>query len=123
MDLADPEGTQIYTQEKIEEAKTGVLVVDEAYRLAGGGEKDFGKEAIESLMGAMNEPPGKAPVMVFAGVSAAAPFASSPGEASRSGCTGCPHTSAPCTATGACGCSPARPPAAHVFFTGAPVHR
>ena len=59
--------TATKTQEKIEEAKKGVLFVDEAYRLAGGGEKDFGKEAIESLMGAMNEPPGKAPVMVFAG--------------------------------------------------------
>jgi len=41
--------------------------VDEAYRLSSGGEKDFGREAIEELMAVMNEPPGKAPVMVFAG--------------------------------------------------------
>ena len=57
------------TQEKIDEAIQGVLFVDEAYRLSQGSKSgsDYGKEAIETLMGAMNEPPGKAPVMVFAG--------------------------------------------------------
>ena len=57
------------TQEKIDEAIQGVLFVDEAYRLSQGSKSgsDYGKEAIETLMGAMTEPPGKAPVMVFAG--------------------------------------------------------
>jgi len=52
----------------IDEAKSGVLFIDEAYRLSqDGGKSDFGREAIEQLMGAMNDPPGKAPVIVFAG--------------------------------------------------------
>jgi len=55
------------TKAAIEEAKSGILFVDEAYRLSQGGGKDFGREAIEELMAVMNEPPGKAPVMVFAG--------------------------------------------------------
>lgn len=56
------------TQKAIEEAKQGVLFIDEAYRLSqDAGKSDFGKEAIEQLMGAMNDAPGKAPVMVFAG--------------------------------------------------------
>ena len=41
-----------------------VLFVDEAYRLSQGGEKDFGTEAIETLMGYMND---GSPIMVFAG--------------------------------------------------------
>ena len=55
------------TREVIEKSKSGLLFVDEAYRLAGKGDKDFGPEAIEELMAAMNSPPGEAPVMVFAG--------------------------------------------------------
>mmetsp|Transcript_9413 Transcript_9413/g.17415 ORF Transcript_9413/g.17415 Transcript_9413/m.17415 type:complete len:560 (-) Transcript_9413:83-1762(-) len=56
------------TQKVIEQAKQGVLFIDEAYRLSQDGAKsDFGREAIEQLMGAMNDPPGKAPIMVFAG--------------------------------------------------------
>ena len=57
------------TQEKIDEAIQGVLFVDEAYRLSQGSKSgsDYGKEAIETLMGAMTAPPGQAPVMVFAG--------------------------------------------------------
>jgi len=54
------------TRERIDEAKEGLLFVDEAYRLSGGGEKDFGKEAIEELMSAMLHPPGKAPVRPYA---------------------------------------------------------
>lgn len=54
------------TQKVIEEATGGVLFIDEAYRLSQG--KDaFGKEAIEQLMSAMNSPPSKAPIMIFAG--------------------------------------------------------
>ena len=59
--------TAVKTRERIDEAKEGLLFVDEAYRLSGGGEKDFGKEAIEELMSAMLHPPGKAPVRVFGG--------------------------------------------------------
>jgi len=56
------------TQAVIKEATGGLLFVDEAYRLSRGGEKNsFGQEAIEQLMAAMNEPPSKAPIMVFAG--------------------------------------------------------
>lgn len=56
------------TQKVIEQARQGVLFIDEAYRLSqDNGKSDFGREAIEQLMGAMNDPPGKAPIMVFAG--------------------------------------------------------
>ena len=49
------------TQKVIEQAKQGVLFIDEAYRLSqDNGKSDFGREAIEQLMGAMNDPPGKA---------------------------------------------------------------
>ena len=60
--------TAVKTRERIDEAKEGLLFVDEAYRLSGGGEKDFGKEAIEELMSAMLHPPGKAPVRSHAAV-------------------------------------------------------
>ena len=55
------------TAKVIESAKSGVLFVDEAYQLAGRGERDFGPEAIEQLMSVLNDPPGKAPVVIFAG--------------------------------------------------------
>merc|ERR1711974_503403 len=55
------------TRKVIEESRNGVLFIDEAYRLSAGGEKDFGKEAIEELMAAMNAPPGKAPIQIYAG--------------------------------------------------------
>ena len=56
------------TQKVIDQAKQGVLFIDEAYRLSqDSGKSDFGREAIEQLMAAMNDPPGKAPIMVFAG--------------------------------------------------------
>lgn len=56
------------TQKVIDESKSGVLFIDEAYRLTSVQSKtDFGREAVETLMGAMNEAPGKTPVMIFAG--------------------------------------------------------
>lgn len=56
------------TQAVIDSSKAGVLFIDEAYRLTGVESKnDFGREAVETLMAAMNEPPGKSPVMIFAG--------------------------------------------------------
>jgi SpoVK/Ycf46/Vps4 family AAA+-type ATPase len=61
--------TALRTRQKIEGAKDGVLFVDEAYRLSSSGphRDDFGQEAIEELMSAMEKPPGEAPVMIFAG--------------------------------------------------------
>jgi len=43
------------TREWIRKAMGGILFVDEAYSLARGGEKDFGKEAIDTLVKAMED--------------------------------------------------------------------
>ncbi len=43
------------TRAKVKEAMGGVLFIDEAYSLARGGEKDFGKEAIDTLVKAMED--------------------------------------------------------------------
>ncbi|MCL6459280.1 MAG: AAA family ATPase [Gorillibacterium sp.] len=42
--------TAIKTRELIKKSLGGVLFIDEAYSLARGGEKDFGKEAIDALV-------------------------------------------------------------------------
>ncbi|MDR0579260.1 MAG: AAA family ATPase [Campylobacteraceae bacterium] len=47
--------TAIKTKEVIWEAMDGVLFVDEAYSLAQGGENDFGKEAIDTLVKMMDD--------------------------------------------------------------------
>jgi SpoVK/Ycf46/Vps4 family AAA+-type ATPase len=57
--------TAIKTEERIKEAKGGVLFIDEAYALgetAGGG--DFGKEAIETLLKRMEDGRGEFAVIV-----------------------------------------------------------
>ncbi|HHW02757.1 MAG TPA: stage V sporulation protein K [Thermoanaerobacterales bacterium] len=43
------------TKEQIKRALGGILFIDEAYSLARGGEKDFGKEAIDTLVKAMED--------------------------------------------------------------------
>jgi stage V sporulation protein K len=42
-------------REQIKKAMGGILFIDEAYSLARGGEKDFGKEAIDTLVKAMED--------------------------------------------------------------------
>lgn len=43
------------TREQIRKALGGILFIDEAYSLARGGEKDFGKEAIDTLVKSMED--------------------------------------------------------------------
>jgi len=43
------------TREQLKKAYGGILFIDEAYSLARGGEKDFGKEAIDCLVKAMED--------------------------------------------------------------------
>jgi len=47
--------TALKTQEAIKKALGGVLFIDEAYSLASGGENDFGREAIETILKAMED--------------------------------------------------------------------
>lgn len=42
-------------REQVKKAMGGILFIDEAYSLARGGEKDFGKEAIDTLVKAMED--------------------------------------------------------------------
>ncbi|MGI6097456.1 MAG: AAA family ATPase [Dethiobacteria bacterium] len=54
------------TKRIIQKAQGGVLFVDEAYSLARGGEKDFGKEAIDTLVKAMEDYRDQF-ILIFAG--------------------------------------------------------
>jgi stage V sporulation protein K len=47
--------TALKTRELVKKAIGGVLFIDEAYSLARGGEKDFGKEAIDTMVKAMED--------------------------------------------------------------------
>ncbi|KNC47069.1 stage V sporulation protein K [Thecamonas trahens ATCC 50062] len=61
--------TAIQTKAVIQRAAGGVLFIDEAYRLSSGGKKDFGKEAIETLMTEMTRqnPGDERIIFIFAG--------------------------------------------------------
>ena len=56
--------TALNTAEKISDAMGGILFVDEAYRLSEGGENDFGKEALETIMEAMSNHMGEFSVII-----------------------------------------------------------
>ena len=47
--------TALKTKEMLKKAQGGILFIDEAYTLAQGGEKDFGKEAIATIVKAMED--------------------------------------------------------------------
>ena len=47
--------TAIKTKQLVERARGGILFIDEAYALARGGEKDFGKEAIDTIVKLMED--------------------------------------------------------------------
>jgi len=56
--------TALKTQEVINNALDGVLFIDEAYTLESGGENDFGKEAIQTLVKAMEDNRGRIGIVV-----------------------------------------------------------
>ena len=55
------------TAECIRAAKEGVLLVDEAYRLTPTSTKDFGQEAIDTIMSHLEDHKEEKPVFIFAG--------------------------------------------------------
>lgn len=56
------------TRDLVKKALGGILFVDEAYSLARGGEKDFGKEAIDTLVKAMEDQKNQF-ILILAGYS------------------------------------------------------
>lgn len=76
--------TALKTRDLIKKALGGILFIDEAYSLARGGEKDFGKEAIDTLVKAMEDYKNQF-VLILAGYSDEMDFflATNPGLPSR----------------------------------------
>ncbi|OPA74694.1 stage V sporulation protein K [Paenibacillus selenitireducens] len=72
------------TRDLVKKAVGGVLFIDEAYSLARGGEKDFGKEAIDTLVKAMEDMKNQF-VLILAGYSGEMDFfmQTNPGLPSR----------------------------------------
>ncbi|RCX23506.1 stage V sporulation protein K [Fontibacillus phaseoli] len=72
------------TRDLIKKALGGILFIDEAYSLARGGEKDFGKEAIDTLVKAMEDQKNQF-ILILAGYSEEMDFflATNPGLPSR----------------------------------------
>ncbi|MNW39960.1 stage V sporulation protein K [Fontibacillus panacisegetis] len=72
------------TRDLIKKALGGVLFIDEAYSLARGGEKDFGKEAIDTLVKAMEDQKNQF-ILILAGYSDEMDFflSTNPGLPSR----------------------------------------
>lgn len=56
--------TALKTKQKIDDASGGVLFIDEAYALAGGGQNSYGNEAIEVILKNMEDNRGKFAVIV-----------------------------------------------------------
>lgn len=76
--------TAIKTRKIAESALGGILFIDEAYSLAKGGERDFGREAIETLLKMMEDHRDELVVIVAGYVSEMDDFINSnPGLASR----------------------------------------
>lgn len=76
--------TALKTRDLIKKSMGGILFIDEAYSLARGGEKDFGKEAIDTLVKAMEDHKNQF-VLILAGYSEEMDFflAQNPGLPSR----------------------------------------
>ncbi|MEF2967289.1 AAA family ATPase [Paenibacillus sp. M1] len=72
------------TRDLVKKALGGVLFIDEAYSLARGGEKDFGKEAIDTLVKAMEDQKNQF-ILILAGYSDEMDYflATNPGLPSR----------------------------------------
>jgi len=56
--------TALKTNEKIKQALDGILFIDEAYGLSRGGENDYGQEAIDNLVKAMETYSGRLVVII-----------------------------------------------------------
>ncbi|MFC0214719.1 AAA family ATPase [Paenibacillus chartarius] len=76
--------TALKTRELMKKAMGGILFIDEAYSLARGGEKDFGKEAIDCLVKGMEDKKNEF-ILILAGYSEEmeAFLATNPGLPSR----------------------------------------